>query len=713
MDHPTRTRLLPFALIVVASCLLGPLSAFAAAPTLDQPADMTVNEGATADQILTATDPDGDPLTFVTVSGPTYSTVTTTNATTGNIHLAPGFLDQGTTSATVRATDGTLGSDKSFAITVNGVNRAPVLTQPANMFVEPAGTKDQVLTASDPDGDALTFSKVSGPTYMSVTTTNATTGNVHLAPGFSEEFGTFSASVSASDGTLTDGKSFVITLGQCNLSPTLFQPANMTVLEGRTADQVISGTNPCGHPMTFTKVAGPAFMTVLTISSATGNVHLAPVASDIGTYSVTVNVSDGSLNNQKSFTITVVLNTGNHQPILAQPSNMTVIEGATADQVLNATDSDGNALAFSKVSGPLFVFVTTTTTGVGTATGTIHLSPGFSEAGNYSVSVRVSDGSLTDTKFLLVTVDAANRCPVAIPGGPYSGNVGVPVAFDGTASTDPDGDVLTYAWDFDASDGVGTDATGPTVSHAYGVAGTFTVTLTVTDNAVPPCGNTATTTASILAACPATVFNGYDVIRLNSGKPSWFAFVQPSGGCYANTEVVLASIVLKYSGAQIPVDESRVVLDTDKNGDGIAEIRVNFSKANLRTLFAGLPNGRSTVEVTLQATLASGGLISGTSTVDVVNNGSFSAVEVSPNPFNPEATLTFTTSRPGPVRVELFDISGRRVRTLHEDPALAAGTHEVRLDGRGSRGEPLPSGIYFVRVISTEGTFERRVVLLK
>ena len=53
--------------------------------------------------------------------------------------------------------------------------------------------------------------------------------------------------------------------------------------------------------------------------------------------------------------------------------------------------------------------------------------------------------------------------------------LGVPVAFDGTASTDPDGDPLSYAWDFDASDGVGTDATGPTVSHTYAAAGDFTV----------------------------------------------------------------------------------------------------------------------------------------------------------------------------------------------------------------------------------------------
>jgi len=54
------------------------------------------------------------------------------------------------------------------------------------MSVARGTTADQVLTGSDPDGDALTFSLVTGPTFASVTTTNATTGNIHLAAGTAE-----------------------------------------------------------------------------------------------------------------------------------------------------------------------------------------------------------------------------------------------------------------------------------------------------------------------------------------------------------------------------------------------------------------------------------------------------------------------------------------------------------------------------------------------
>lgn len=71
-----------FAVLIAPSLAL---AAPAAAPILNQPANMTVLEGGTANQTLTATDPDGDPLTFSKVAGPLFMTVTTTAATTGNV----------------------------------------------------------------------------------------------------------------------------------------------------------------------------------------------------------------------------------------------------------------------------------------------------------------------------------------------------------------------------------------------------------------------------------------------------------------------------------------------------------------------------------------------------------------------------------------------------------------------------------------------------
>jgi PKD domain/FG-GAP-like repeat/Bacterial Ig domain/FG-GAP repeat len=67
--------------------------------------------------------------------------------------------------------------------------------------------------------------------------------------------------------------------------------------------------------------------------------------------------------------------------------------------------------------------------------------------------------------------------PVAVAGGPYTGVTGVPIAFDGTASHDPDGEPLTYRWTFDD----GRTATGPTPTMTFYAHGTFTATLVVSD----------------------------------------------------------------------------------------------------------------------------------------------------------------------------------------------------------------------------------------
>ena len=717
---PTFPRL-AISLIVLAPCLVWPAWVRAGVPPhLNQPVDMTVNEGAAADQTVTASDPDGDPITFATVSGPTFVTVTTvspgTGTASGNIHLAPGFKDSGAYSVTVSASDGVSSDMRMLHVTVNDVARPPLLRQPSAMTVEPGATADQSITATDPDGLPLAFAKGTGPTFMTVSTVNAgtgtATGNIHLAPGILDPYGTSTADVTVSDGALTDSKSLMITVGQCHGNPTLAQPANMTVHAGSTADQGITGTDACGSPLTFSKVAGPAFMTVFTTNPGTGtgigDIHLTPGLSDVGSFLATVRVSNGAVNNDKSFAIQVNPS-GGGPPTLDQPADMTVTEGVTADQILSASDPDGDPLTFTKDAGPFFMTVSDVTP----STGDLHLAPGFADAGIYRASVRVSDGITSDAKSLTVTVkEGANRCPVADPGGPYSGFTGVPIDFDGSASSDPDGDPLFYAWDFDATDGVGVDAVGAMASHAYASGGDFVVTLQVSDLG---CTVSATTTASLVAACDATVFNGYDVIRLGTGKPTWFALVQPAGGCYANTDVVLSSFVLKYAGRQIPADVAKSAVETDKNGDGIQELRATFSKENLRALFSGtgLGNGHNPVTVTVEASLVAGGLLRATTQVDAFNNGSFSPPTVAPNPLNPTATLTFTTSRAGFVKVELYDVSGRLVRTILDEPMLPAGFHEARIEGRGPRGETLASGIYFVRGVLAESEFTKRIAILK
>ena len=118
-----------------------------------------------------------------------------------------------------------------------------------------------------------------------------------------------------------------------------------------------------------------------------------------------------------------------------------------------------------------------------TAVGPV-VSHTYPDARNYTVTLVVSDGKV-DSAPVSIEVAIFDRAPVANAGGPYSGAKNAAIRFDGTRSTDGDGDPLTYFWDF----GDGTTGTGPTPTHAYARSGVYTVSLIVNDgdaDSTPP-----------------------------------------------------------------------------------------------------------------------------------------------------------------------------------------------------------------------------------
>lgn len=101
----------------------------------------------------------------------------------------------------------------------------------------------------------------------------------------------------------------------------------------------------------------------------------------------------------------------------------------------------------------------------------------YVEPGVYSATLTTTDDAGgTDTATMVVTVNEDQAPTAAIVAPTQTGPASLEVAFDGTRSVDPEGSVVTYAWDF----GDGATATGPTPVHTYD-AGQYTATLVVTD----------------------------------------------------------------------------------------------------------------------------------------------------------------------------------------------------------------------------------------
>ncbi|UCH85633.1 MAG: T9SS type A sorting domain-containing protein, partial [Candidatus Latescibacterota bacterium] len=86
---------------------------------------------------------------------------------------------------------------------------------------------------------------------------------------------------------------------------------------------------------------------------------------------------------------------------------------------------------------------------------------------------------------------------------------------------------------------------------------------------------------------------------------------------------------------------------------------------------------------------------------------------VAPNPFNPSATIRFSLPQRMPVTAEVWSVTGAKVRVLANGRPFAAGENELRWNGRNDSGEPVASGVYFVRVSTELGEKVTRAVLLK
>lgn len=83
-----------------------------------------------------------------------------------------------------------------------------------------------------------------------------------------------------------------------------------------------------------------------------------------------------------------------------------------------------------------------------------------------------------------------------------------------------------------------------------------------------------------------------------------------------------------------------------------------------------------------------------------------------PNPFNPSTTLSFSLDHPGPTNLSIYDLAGRRIRTL-ADESLPTGNHTRTWRGDDDSGRPMPAGVYLARLRSGDRVESRRMVLLK
>jgi len=114
-----------------------------------------------------------------------------------------------------------------------------------------------------------------------------------------------------------------------------------------------------------------------------------------------------------------------------------ITEGDNLALSLSASDPNGDALSYSAAGLP---------SGAALNGQVFDWTPSFDQAGVYAVTFAVSDGTLVDSEIVTITVANTNRLPLANAGSDQTAESQALVTLNGTASSDPDGQNLSYSW---------------------------------------------------------------------------------------------------------------------------------------------------------------------------------------------------------------------------------------------------------------------------
>ncbi|HPI91830.1 MAG TPA: putative Ig domain-containing protein [Deltaproteobacteria bacterium] len=349
-------------------------------------------------------------------------------------------------------------------IEMTAMNTAPVFADVANQQVDEGGTLSFTISATDPDGDALTYSATSLPSGAEF---DPDSHMFSWVPGY-DQGGTHTATFQVTDDgapQMSDTLTVTISVGDVNQPPVLDEIGTRHITSDVPASFTVTATDPDGDTLTYdiaglffsdgTYEYGEGYLRGMSIDPDTHVFTWNPVTQDYGygEYMVLFRVTDDGTPRLTDYEwvaiqyydTTVDQMDGSRFPVLGTIGSRQIDAGDTLRFILSATDADSNAslnYADNEISGKTYPDGAS----LNSDTNEFVWETSTSTSGNFWVRFLVRDAYNYQADFedVVITVGDVNRPPVLDPIGARHVVPGESIQFIVTA-TDPENDALTYS----------------------------------------------------------------------------------------------------------------------------------------------------------------------------------------------------------------------------------------------------------------------------
>lgn len=425
----------------------------------DELKDLSIEEGAELSFKLNANDPDGDEVSYSASNLPEGARL---DRNTGEFAWIPSYDQAGSYELTFTINAGGKSVTQTVEITIADQEKPtedspPVIGTIKDKEINEGETLSFIVPASDPDGDKITLSADNLPQGAEF---NAATGELIWIPSY-QQSGRYELSFTAQANGKSDSQTVSVIVNDFtnyeDSPPVIADISDQEVAEGSSLNFKVTASDPDGDEVTLSAVNLPQGAE---FNAETRELSWTPNYQQAGNYSFSIKAAANGKTTTEE--VEVVVTNSNDLPVIESVTNVsngnaTIAEGTKLDLTVRASDANGDDLSYSLTGSIAEKF--------NQSKNQFTWTPGYETAGEYSLTIGVSDGKETVTQDINLVVENTDR-PPEVGADSATTPEDKAVTIDLLANdSDPEGKELSLEQVNDASNGTVTKDGEGTVTY--------------------------------------------------------------------------------------------------------------------------------------------------------------------------------------------------------------------------------------------------------